>query len=300
MSLNLHNKDFVSTRNLDRKTIDAILKESSKFDKGNYKKLNKTIALLFFEPSTRTHLSFSTAVRKLGASEIGFSNPKASSLAKGESFSDTIKVVERYADAIVIRHPLQGAAAFAADLSSVPIINAGDGANQHPTQAMLDLYTILKKKGKIDGLKILLVGDLKYGRTIHSLVFALSNYNIELSLYSPPSLALPERMVDELRSRGTKVNILENLDFSGQDVIYATRVQKERFADLEEYERSRYKISIKDADTMKRDAILMHPLPRIDEIDTAFDKTKHAAYFDEAANGVPVRMALLSLILGGK
>lgn len=298
-------RDVVSSSEIGRKEIEEILKEAEKLEhvakkKGRTTELQgKILASLFYEPSTRTQMSFSVAMQRLGGEVTGFSNPKSSSVVKGESLSDTIKAVEPAADAIVIRHPSEGAARLAADATEVPVINAGDGNNQHPTQALLDVYTIKKNKKKVDGLTVLMAGDLKYGRTVHSLSYALANFDdVTLQYYSPQQLRMPQHILADLRD-SVKVEELHKFDVGKADVIYATRIQKERIADAEEYAKAAYVI---DSETMagaKKDAMLMHPLPRVDEIATEVDADPRAKYFEQEANGIPVRMALLKLILKG-
>jgi aspartate carbamoyltransferase catalytic subunit len=261
----------------------------------------KILATLFFEPSTRTRLSFEAAMLKLGGSTIGFADADITSVKKGENLSDTIRTIENYADIIALRHPLEGSAKLAAEFSRVPILNAGSGAEEHPTQALMDLYTIQKEKGRIDGLKIALVGDLRYGRTVHSLACALSLFDIELYLISPESLRMRKGVVDSIKNQ---VSITEdkNLDkiIPQIDVLYITRIQKERFPDPAEYSKVKgvYKIDLKTISSGKNDLILLHPLPRLDEIASEVDDTPQAKYFQQVWNGIVVRMALLSLVLG--
>jgi aspartate carbamoyltransferase catalytic subunit len=260
------------------------------------------MASLFFEPSTRTQLSFATAMERLGGSVIGFSGVEGTSIQKGESLYDTIKMVERYADVIVIRHPLEGSARFAADVAQIPVINAGDGANQHPTQTLLDLFTIRRFCGRLDGLSIGMVGDLKYGRTVHSLATALTHFEgVKLRLISPPLLRMPPRILEEELRGKIEFEETEELELSDLDVVYMTRIQRERFPDVEEYERVKgaYILDLEACRQLKPEAIILHPLPRVGEIDPEVDRLPQAKYFEQAASGVPVRMALLSLILLG-
>ncbi len=277
------------------KTMEPIAKTGSDMLKG------KILATLFFEPSTRTRLSFETAMLKLGGSNIGFADAEIASVKKGENLADTVRTVENYADAITLRHNLEGSAKVAAEFSKVPIINAGTGAEEHPTQAFIDLYTMRKEKGKIDGLKIALVGDLRYGRTVHSLAYALALYNVELYLVSPESLRMRK---DVLQSIKNKIAVTENADLetiiSKVDVLYVTRIQKERFPDAAEYNKVKgaYKIDLKTLKGAKKDMIILHPLPRVDEIAPEVDATPQARYFQQVWNGIVVRMALLSLVLG--
>ncbi|MEQ9715217.1 MAG: aspartate carbamoyltransferase [Candidatus Asgardarchaeia archaeon] len=260
------------------------------------------LATLFFEPSTRTRLSFESAMYRLGGSVIGFSSAEGTSVQKGESLADTIRTVEKYSDIIVLRHPRMGAARLAAEVAEIPIINAGDGSGHHPTQTLLDLYTIRKARGTLEKLNIGLLGDLKYGRTVHSLSLVLSKFNKKLYLISPEMLKMPQEIIHELNEKG--VETIETSDLEAVlpelDVLYVTRIQKERFPDIQEYERVKgtYKITPELLDRAKDTLIIMHPLPRVDEIDYRVDRTRHAIYFEQVQNGVVVRMALLALILG--
>ena len=276
------------------KTMEPLAKTGSEMLKG------KILATLFFEPSTRTRLSFETAMLKLGGSNIGFAYAEIASVKKGENLADTVRTVENYADAIALRHSLEGSAKLAAEFSKVPIINAGTGAEEHPTQAFTDLYTMRKEKGKIDGLKIALVGDLRYGRTVHSLAYALALYNIELYLVSPETLRMRKDVLQTIKS---KIPVTENADLDAImpqiDVLYVTRIQKERFPDAAEYAKVKgtYKIDLKTLKNAKKDLIILHPLPRVDEIAAEVDATPQARYFQQVGNGVVMRMALLSLVL---
>ncbi len=277
------------------KTMEALAKTGSDMLKG------KILATLFFEPSTRTRLSFETAMLKLGGSNIGFADAEIASVKKGENLADTVRTVENYADAIALRHSLEGAAKVAAEFSKVPVINAGTGAEEHPTQAFIDLYTIRKEKGKIDGLKVALVGDLRYGRTVHSLAYALALYNVELLLVSPETLRMRK---DVLQTINDKIPVTENANLetiiSQIDVLYVTRIQKERFPDASEYAKVKgaYKIDLRTLKGAKKDLIILHPLPRVDEIAAEVDATPQARYFQQVWNGIVVRMALLSMVLG--
>jgi aspartate carbamoyltransferase len=261
------------------------------------------LATVFYEPSTRTRLSFETAMQRLGGGVISVAEAKtASSVAKGETLPDTIRTIANYADAIVLRHPEVGAAQIAADASSVPILNAGDGAGEHPTQALLDLYTIRAEKKTIDGLRIALVGDLKNGRTVHSLARALSLFKVDFSFVAPAALSMPTEVCDYLRERGFVVEETNDLakTLQNADVVYMTRVQKERFADQKQYEKMKGFFILNRAlvESAKENLLVMHPLPRVDEITTDVDALPNAAYFRQAKNGVYVRMALLSELLG--
>jgi len=301
--------DIVSITDFTRKDIEFILQKANEMEKMPYTKKarileGKVIASLFFEPSTRTRLSFETAIERLGGKVIGFAEAGVTSTKKGETFSDTIKMVERYADLIVMRHPIEGTARRAAEISLKPIINGGDGANQHPTQTLLDLYTIKKEFGRIDNLNIGMLGDLKYGRTVHSLAIALSYFNnINLYFIAPEMLEMPLHIKDEIKE---KVNIFETQDLfeflPEIDVLYATRIQKERFPDPAEYEKVKdlYVLDESILSKVKDSFKIMHPLPRVNELSPALDKTKHALYFEQAANGIPVRQALLSILINVK
>ncbi|AEA47145.1 aspartate carbamoyltransferase [Archaeoglobus veneficus] len=295
-------RHLISIDDLSKDDILYILDKAEEFEeiaRGKTKSRTlegKLLANLFFEPSTRTRMSFEAAMKRLGGDVINMTAQEASSVAKGETLADTIRVVGKYADAIVLRHPLEGAARFAAEHSEVPVINAGDGAGQHPTQTLLDLYTI-RKESSLDELKIALMGDLKYSRTVHSLIKALTLFDAEIYLVSPPSLALPEEFLEGIGGKITTAELDEILEEI--DVLYVTRIQKERFPDEEEYRKvaGSYKV---DAETLKRakdSLIVMHPLPRVDEIDVSVDATKHAKYFQQAFYGVPVRMAILSEVM---
>ncbi|MFX1606264.1 MAG: aspartate carbamoyltransferase [Promethearchaeota archaeon] len=300
-------QNLISIHDLDRKTIDHILETASKMESVAVERSkildSKIMAVLFFEPSTRTRLSFESAMLRLGGSVLGFAEAGVSSAGgKGETLADTIRTVERYADIIVIRHPLDGSARVAAEFSSIPVINAGSGSEEHPTQALLDLYSIRKMKGKIDGLSISLCGDLKYGRTVHSLGMGLSHYDVKIKLAAPQTLRMKPAIIEQMKKSGADVVECENVEDAVRDVdvIYTTRIQKERFPDIREYDKvkDRFRITADDLDLMKEDAIILHPLPRVDELDSAIDNTPHAKYFDQVYNGVILRMAVLKLILG--
>jgi aspartate carbamoyltransferase catalytic subunit len=304
-SLQFRERDIISIEDFSREEINYILKKSHNMEplaaKSSDILKGKILASLFFEPSTRTRLSFESAMLKLGGSNIGFAEPEITSVRKGENLADTIRTVEKYADIIALRHPLEGAAKLAAEFSNVPILNAGSGAEEHPTQAMMDLYTIQKEKGQIDGLKVALVGDLRYGRTVHSLACALSLYDIDLYLISPETLRMRHGVI---RSIKNKISITEDTNLVNImpqiDVLYVTRIQKERFPDPAEYAKVKgtYKIDLKTLKRGKKDMIVLHPLPRVDEIAYEVDKTPQALYFLQVWNGIVVRMTLLSLVLG--
>ncbi len=290
----------------DKKLLDKIFKRAEGFEKGKVSKLleDKVVATLFYEPSTRTRLSFESAAVRLGASIISTENASANSSAfKGETIEDTIRVVESYADIIVMRHPEKGSAERAAKVSSVPIINAGDGAHEHPTQAMYDAYTIKKEMGHLDKLTIAFVGDLLYGRTVHSLLPMLSMYEGNNFIFvSPKELALPEEFKKELKEKNISFSETQNLEdaLKNADVIYMTRVQKERFSNIEDYNKVKDLCLLKPEHLklMKAKSAIMHPLPRVNEIDSALDSDPRAAYFRQAKNGLYVRMALLCYALG--
>jgi len=296
-------RDILSARDFSREAIEQIWHKAKKYEdavtqKKSYdKQSGKVLASLFFEPSTRTQFSFQTAMQRLGGGIISFSDANTTSVSKGETVYDTIRMVESCADVIVIRHSLEGAAKLAADAAKIPVINGGDGANQHPTQALLDTYTMFQKKGKLDGLTVTMIGDLKNGRTIHSLCYALANFDVTIEVWSPPQLKIPQVILNDV-SEKVKIVELESLDLSSSDVVYATRIQKERFDDPEEAERYSYVIDAEAVKTMKDDAIIMHPFPRVDEIATEVDALPQAAYFAQEANGIPVRMAILDSVLG--
>lgn len=261
----------------------------------------KILANLFFEPSTRTMLSFEAAMKRLGGDTIGFASADVSSSKKGETLADTITVCSSYADIVVLRHPQEGAARLASKFSSKPVLNAGDGAGQHPTQTLLDLYTIRKEKGEISGNKIGIAGDLKYGRTVHSLTHALSMYDTEMTFIAPQPLQMPKEILGRLSRDGIKYDQQQNIDEAVEDldVLYVTRIQRERFPNEEEYLKvaDSYNVNMKTLEDVDDGLIIMHPLPRVDEISAEVDDTDHSRYFEQAANGIPVRMALLSLLL---
>jgi len=304
-NLQFQGRDIISIEDFSREEINYVLNISQAMEplasKSSDMLKGKILATLFFEPSTRTRLSFEAAMLKLGGSVIGFAEAEIASVKKGENLADTVRTVENYADVIALRHPLEGAAKLASEFSKVPIINGGSGAEEHPTQAFIDLYTMQKEKGKIDGLKIALVGDLRYGRTVHSLAYALSLYNVELYLISPESLRMRHGV---LRTIQSKIPVTEDTSLEKIipqiDVLYVTRIQKERFPDPAEYAKVKgvYKIDLKTLNNAKKDLIILHPLPRVDEIAAEVDNTPQARYFQQVWNGIVVRMALLALVLG--
>lgn len=299
-------KNIISIKDFERADIDYILDESSKLE--NIAKSRevcedlkgKILGLMFFEPSTRTKMSFETAMKRLSGECIGFENTGSSSVSKGESIADTAKMFEGYCDALVIRHELEGVSKFISDLVDVPVINAGDGASQHPTQTLLDLYTIKQEIGSIDNLKIALIGDLKYGRTVHSLANALTLYdNVELYFVSPPELKMPQEILHDLDKKNMTYTEVSNISdiIDNVNVLYLTRIQKERFGDIEDYLKIKGAYIINKKMLEDKDLIVMHPLPRIDEIDGDVDDTKYNKYFTQAANAVPVRMAILKTLI---
>lgn len=302
----MSNNSLVSISDYSKDDILEILHSAASFEANpNRKTLDgKVIATLFFEPSTRTRLSFETAVIRLGGSIIGFSDAATSSSSKGETLNDTIHMVSCYADAIVMRHPLEGAARYAAEVSPVPIVNAGDGANQHPSQTLLDLYSILKTQGTLENQTICMAGDLKYGRTVHSLIMAMSHFNPTFKFIAPEELKMPEEykiFCDKHNIRYTESTEL-NENFNDADILYMTRVQRERFQDLMEYER------VKNVYTLKNEMLthskpnlrILHPLPRVSEIDPDVDNNEKAYYFHQAQNGLYIRQAIISKVLGLK
>jgi len=298
-------KDIISIRDINKNQIDKILGLAQQFEgKSTNLAQGKILATLFFEPSTRTRLSFESAMCRLGGKVIGFSGTEGTSIKKGETLSDTIRMAEKYSDIIVIRHPLEGSARLASEVSKVPILNGGDGGNQHPTQTCLDLYTIKKIKGRISGLTVSLVGDLKHARTMRSICYALSMYNARIILCSPDELRISRELIDECVDKfGLRFVETNNLKFAVEeaDVLYACRIQKERFADPLEALKMEKMFRIK-SELLKTnpDLIIMHPLPKVNEIDPAVDSMPNAKYFEQAGYGVPVRMALISLLLGLK
>ena len=299
-------KNIISIKDFKRADIDYIIDEASKLeDIAGSKEISeelkgKILGLMFFEPSTRTKMSFETSMKRLGGECIGFENTGSSSVSKGESIADTAKMFEGYCDALVIRHELEGVSKFVSDIVDIPVINAGDGSSQHPTQTLLDLYTIKKEIGSIDNLKIALIGDLKFGRTVHSLANALGLYdNVELYFVAPNELKMPQevlRDLDEMNMSYTEVSKIEEI-IDKVNVLYVTRIQKERFADIEDYLQIKGAYVINKKMLEGKDLIVMHPLPRIDEIDGDVDNTKYNKYFAQAANAVPVRMAILKTLI---
>jgi len=302
----MKNRSLVSIDDFTSDEVLKILDLAAEFEKNPVSRLleGKVIATLFFEPSTRTRLSFESAINRLGGKIVGFSDAGATSLAKGESLHDTIKMVSSYSDLIVMRHPIEGSARYASEISSVPVINAGDGANQHPTQTMLDLYSIRKTQGTLNNLNVFMVGDLKYGRTVHSLMMAMSRWNTTFNFISPEELKMPEEFKIYLENLGLKY--YEHLDFtdiiSRADIIYMTRVQRERFSDPIEYEKVKNVYVLKNSmlANTKPNMRILHPLPRVNEIHTDVDSNPKAYYFEQALNGVYTRQAILCSLLGIK
>lgn len=302
----MKNRSLVSINDYSTDEIQRILELAAEFENNSVQEIlnGKVVATLFFEPSTRTRLSFESAVNKLGGRIIGFSDASSSSVTKGETLKDTILTVANYSDLIVMRHPREGSAKYASEVSNVPIINAGDGANQHPTQTLLDLYSIQKTQGTLEGLNVFLVGDLKYGRTVHSLMMALSRFNPTFNFISPEELKMPDEYKLFLDNKGIKY--YEHIDFteiiSRADIVYMTRVQKERFSDPMEYEKTKNAYILKNNMIVntKENMKILHPLPRVNEINTDVDANKKAYYFTQALNGVYTRQAIISSILGIK
>lgn len=299
----MKNNSLVSISDYSVEDLWQILEYAKYFENNPRPNLisDKVVASLFFEPSTRTRLSFETAIQRLGGRIIGFTDAGTSSVSKGESLKDTILTVANYTDLIVMRHPLEGSARYASEISPVPVINAGDGANQHPTQTLLDLYSIFKTQNKLENLNIVMVGDLKYGRTVHSLVHALSSFNPIFHFVSHKLLSIPNEYRLFLNEKKVKFYEYDNLDkvIADADVIYMTRVQKERFSDLLEYERTKdaYVLKKNMLTNIKSNLKVMHPLPRVNEISTDVDDTKQAYYFQQAKNGVYTRQAIITKVL---
>ncbi len=299
------NRSLVSIAGLSREKILYLMEMAQEFERHPNRKIldGCIVATLFFEPSTRTRLSFETAANRLGARVIGFTDPKVTSSTKGETLKDTIMMVSNYSDVIVMRHYLEGAALYASELTPVPVVNAGDGAHQHPSQTLLDLYTIIQTQGTLENLNIYLVGDLKYGRTVHSLIMAMRHFNPTFHFIAPKELAMP----DEYKQYCLENNIsfVEHEDFNediiaGADILYMTRVQRERFSDLMEYERVKdvYVLNASMLGKAKSNMRILHPLPRVNEISQDVDSTPHAYYFQQAQNGLYAREAIICDVLG--
>ncbi len=302
----MKNRNLVSITDYSKEDISEILRLAHLFEQKTNQRIleNKVIASLFFEPSTRTRLSFESAINRLSGRVIGFSEAGSSSVSKGESLKDTIKTVANYSDLIIMRHPLEGSAKYAGEVSDVPVINAGDGANQHPTQTLLDLYSIYKTQGTLENLNIFLIGDLKYGRTVHSLLMAMSKYNPVFNFISHKKLRIPDEY--KMFLHDLNIKYYEHTEFtdiiSRADIMYMTRVQKERFSDPIEYEKTKdiYILRNNMLTDTKDNLKILHPLPRVNEINEDVDKNEKAYYFEQAKNGVYTRQAIISAILGLK
>ena len=301
---NLSRKSLISIQDFSKDEIIHVLEVARDFERDRSQKLleGKVIGSLFFEPSTRTRLSFETAVNRLGARVIGFSDAMNTSVSKGETLKDTIKMVSNYVDMIIMRHPLEGSSRYASEVASVPVVNAGDGANQHPSQTLLDLYTIMQTQGRLENLTINMVGDLKYGRTTHSLLQALSHFNPTFIFTAPEELRMPEEYKTFLDEKGIAYKETTSLEeyMNDCDILYMTRVQQERFTDPMEYERVKdvYKLTAPMLSSVRPNMKILHPLPRVGEIEQDVDETPYAYYFKQAENGLYVRMAIISYLLG--
>ena len=307
MDSTLQGRDLISVKDLRLEEISSIFELAKKIQISpqEYSEVlrGKIVAFAFYEPSTRTRLSFETAVKRMGGNTVGFSDPKTASVAKGECLADSIRMLDGYSDLIILRHPLEGAARFASEVAEAPVINGGSGAGEHPTQALLDMYTILMEKGTLNGLRIGFVGDLRYGRTVHSLAYALVNYDITFDFVAPPELRMRREILEDLEQKN--ISFIERIELEPVlpeiDVCYVTRIQKERFPDPADYEKVRgsYQITRKLLRGAKEGMLVMHPLPRVDEIAFDVDNLPNAVYFRQAKNGMYVRMSLLKHILGG-
>ncbi len=297
-------KSLISIRDFSKEEILHVLETAKEFERNRVQKIleGKVIACIFFEPSTRTRLSFETAVNRLGAKVIGFSDATNTSVSKGETLKDTIKMVSNYVDMIIMRHPLEGSSRYASEVASVPVVNAGDGANQHPSQTLLDLYTIMQTQGRLDNLTINMVGDLKYGRTTHSLLQAMSHFSPRFIFTAPDELRMPSEYKDFLKEKGIGYTETTALDehLNDCDILYMTRVQQERFTDPMEYEKVKdvYRLEASMLSGVKPNMKILHPLPRVNEIDQDVDETPYAYYFKQAENGLYVRMAIIAYLLG--
>ena len=297
-------KSLISIQDFSKEEILHVLETAKEFEQNRSQKIleGKVIACIFFEPSTRTRLSFETAVNRLGAKVIGFSDATNTSVSKGETLKDTIKMVSNYVDMIIMRHPLEGSSRYASEVASVPVVNAGDGANQHPSQTLLDLYSIMQTQGRLENLRINMVGDLKYGRTTHSLLQAMSHFNTEFVFTAPEELKMPVEYKDFLKKKGLTYTETTSLEehMNDCDILYMTRVQQERFTDPMEYEKVKdvYRLDASMLDNVKENMKILHPLPRVGEIDQNVDDSPHAYYFKQAENGLYVRMAIIAYLLG--
>lgn len=300
------NRDIVSIKDFTKNDLEFVFNATDKIRtlKANERSQlgsARTLGYVFYEPSTRTRMSFEAAMASIGGSSLGIFDPRFSSIEKGETLYDTIRTMDLYADVLLLRHPMDGSSRYAAETSVHPVFNGGSGSEEHPTQAMLDLYTMKKEKKNIDGLKICILGDLKYGRTVYSLLYGLIHYNVEIFLVSPPSLRLRKEsmygLTDKLKI--TELSKLDDLLLHNIDILYVTRIQRERFPDIQEYEKVRgtYVIDSAILEKLKTDAAIMHPMPRVDEISKDIDSTENAVYFKQAAYGKELRAALLALVL---
>lgn len=304
MKPDFYKRDVIAIHHFTREELLYIIHHSRLLKQKNQPRLlkDKILSSCFFESSTRTRLSFEAAMHRLGGNVIGFSEGTNTSTKKGESLHDTMKVIENYADIVVIRHPLEGSAQFIADTISIPVINAGDGSNQHPTQTLLDLFTIQECQSKLDGLHIAMIGDLKYGRTVHSLAQALTHFNPRFYFVAPSVLEMPKEICDELREKGIKFSFHQTIEeiISKADLLYMTRIQEERFPYQSDYQQVKnfYILKPEHLKKVKANLKILHPLPRVNEIEMGIDQTSHAYYFEQAKNGIFVRQALLGLILG--
>jgi len=293
-------------QDFSREEIDYFIDKAEDFvsiaRKGGGNQLrDKIVATMFYEPSTRTRMSFEAAVKILGGEVLNFGTIEATSVAKGETLTDTVRIVEQYCDAIILRHPREGAARLASEVVDVPVINAGDGAGQHPTQTLQDLFTI-RRESRLDGITVAMVGDLRYGRTVHSLAYALALYDVKMLFVSPRTLSMPEHVLRHLKEKGVEVGVHRGMDevIGEADVLYVTRIQRERFPDPREYQQvaGTYRIDVDMLKGARKDLIIMHPLPRVDEISPEVDDSPHARYFEQSFYGVPMRMAVLDELLG--
>lgn len=296
--------DLISFMDLSKKEVEGYFESAGMMEaqlkEGKVKKIEGILATLFFEPSTRTRLSFQAAAHRLGLDVIDFSAEK-SSIRKGESFEDTIRIIDGYADVLVIRHPEEGSAFLAAEYAQSPVINGGDGGNQHPSQTLLDLYALKKMKGKIEGLNVHLVGDLKHARVMRSLMYGLAMFGAKVKLVAPKGLEMGKEAIGEVKEKfGVEVETSEKIDFAGADAVYVCRVQEERFKDKKEAEKVKKEFTIKPEylEGVKKDMIILHPLPKIDEIPPEVAQSPHARYFEQAKAGIPIRMAIIRKMMG--
>jgi len=306
LEFTLQGRDLISVRDLQVEEMISIFELAKEIQESpqEYSEVlrGKIVAVAFYEPSTRTRLSFETAVKRMGGNTVGFSDPRTSSVAKGECLADSIRMLDSYSDLIILLHPLEGTARFASEVAEVPVINGGSGAGEHPSQALLDMYTILREKGTLDGLRIAFVGDLRYGRTVHSLAYALANFDVTFDFLAPPELRMRREILEDLKQK--KVPFRETTELEALlpeiDACYVTRIQKERFPAPSDYEKVRgsYQITREMLRGAKEGMLVMHPLPRVDEIAFDVDDLPNAVYFRQAKNGMFVRMSLLAHILG--